>query len=131
MEYKEIVSVAGMPGLHQLVSSKSDGAIIRSLDGKNTRFVAARNHNFTPLESIEVFTTTDNVPLADVFKAMLAKETEAPVADSKDKNDIRQYFDQVYPNLDYERVYLSDMKKMIKWYPLLKEHDLLQFKEEE
>ena len=130
MKYKEIVSVTGLPGLFQLVSSKGDGAIVRTLDGSNTRFVAARSHNFTPLESIEVFTTGENIPLAEVFAAMKQQEDATPLADVKDKNSIVAYFEKVFPSLDKERVYLSDMKKMLKWYPLLKQHDLLDFEAE-
>lgn len=131
MEYKEIVSVTGEPGLFQLLSSKSDGAIVRSLDGKATRFVPSRNHNFTPLESIEVFTTGENVPLSEVFRAMQEKEGDTPVIPSgKSAAEIRQYFEKVYPELDKERVYMSDMKKMLKWYPVLKENDLLKVEEE-
>lgn len=131
MEYKEIVSVTGESGLFQLLSSKSDGAIVRSLDGKTTRFVPSRNHNFTPLESIEVFTTGENVPLSEVFKAMQEKESSVPVIESgKDAASVKEYFNEVYPVLDKERVYMSDMKKMLKWYPVLKANDLLQFEEE-
>lgn len=130
MEYKEIVSVTGLPGLYQLLSTKSDGAIVRTLDGETTRFAPSRTHNFTPLESIEVFTNTDNVPLSDVFKAMQEKEKDHPVAEPKDSETIKAYFEEVFPGLDKDRVYMSDMKKMLKWYPLLKENDLLKFEEE-
>ncbi len=131
MEYKEIVSVTGLSGLFQLVTSKGDGIIIRTLDGKNTRFVSARAHNFTPLESIEVFTTVENVPLLDVFKAMKEHEKEVSPTNPSSKKEVSDYFDQVYPFLDRDRVYMSDMKKMLKWYPLLKEFDLLPIEEEE
>lgn len=130
MEYKEIVSVTGESGLFQLVSSKSDGAIVRSLDGKTTRFVPSRNHNFTPLESIEIFTTGENVPLSEVFKMMQEKEESTPVIEPSDDSAIKQYFAKVYPDLDKERVYMSDMKKMLKWYPVLKANDLLHFEDE-
>jgi hypothetical protein len=132
MEYKEIVAVTGEPGLFQLVSSKGDGAIVRTLNGETTRFVPSRNHNFTPLESIEVFTQGANVPLSDVFKAMQEQESLLPVpVAGSDGDAIRSYFTRVFPSLDEERVYMSDMKKMLKWYPQLKEHELLQFPEEE
>ncbi len=64
MQYREIVAVTGLGGLFQLVASKQDGAIVRSLGRQEyKRFVSSRVHNFTPLESIEVFTTGDNVNL--------------------------------------------------------------------
>lgn len=132
MQYKEIVSVTGLSGLYQLLSSKSDGAIVRSLDDKSTKFVSSRAHNFTPLESIEVFTTGENTNLAAVFKAMKEKEEEHKPVDAKaDNNRIKTYFKTVFPEFDEERVYVSDMKKMVKWYDILKANDLLKFEEME
>ena len=130
MQYREIVAVTGLGGLFQLLASKQDGAIVRSLEDKSTRFVSSRVHNFTPLESIEVFTTGDNVNLVEVFKAMQEKEAEYPLAPAKaDNNAIKAYFKSVYPEFDEEKVYVSDMKKMVKWYAILKANDLLKFDE--
>ncbi|NIG52617.1 DUF5606 domain-containing protein [Chitinophaga sp. Cy-1792] len=130
MQYREIVAVTGLGGLFQLVASKQDGAIVRSLEDKSTRFVSSRVHNFTPLESIEVFTTGENVNLAEVFKAMDEKTAAFPPLDAKaDNNTIKAYFKNVYPEFDEERVYVSDMKKMVKWFAILKSNDLLKFEE--
>ncbi|HVI48910.1 MAG TPA: DUF5606 domain-containing protein [Chitinophaga sp.] len=130
MQYREIVAVTGLGGLFQLVASKQDGAIVRSLEDKSTRFVSSRVHNFTPLESIEVFTTGENVNLAEVFKAMDEKATAFPIIDGKaDNNAIKSYFKGVFPEFDEERVYVSDMKKMVKWFGILKANDLLKFEE--
>jgi hypothetical protein len=63
MEYGKIIAVTGMPGLYEMLSSKGDGAIVRSLDDQTTKFVSGRVHNFTHLESIEVYTEKDNVNL--------------------------------------------------------------------
>ncbi|MGX5817932.1 DUF5606 family protein [Chitinophaga lutea] len=132
MQYREIVAVTGLGGLFQLLASKQDGAIVRSLEDKSTRFVSSRIHNFTPLESIEVFTTGDNVNLSAVFKAMLEKESQFAPADAKADNEtIKSYFRKVFPDFDEDRVYVSDMKKMVKWYAILKVNDLLKFEEEE
>jgi hypothetical protein len=130
MQYREIVAVTGLGGLFQLLASKQDGAIVRSLEDKSTRFVSSRVHNFTPLESIEVFTTGENVNLAEIFKAMQEKEAEFPLAPAKaDNNAIKAYFLNVCPSFDEEKVYVSDMKKMVKWYAILKANDLLKFDE--
>lgn len=130
MQYREIVAVTGLGGLFQLIASKQDGAIVRSLEDKSTKFVSSRVHNFTPLESIEVFTTGDNVNLAEVFKAMQEQEAKtAPVDTKADNNAIKSYFKSVFPTFDEERVYVSDMKKMVKWYAILKNNDLLKFEE--
>ncbi|MFI5195644.1 MAG: DUF5606 domain-containing protein [Chitinophagales bacterium] len=132
MEYREIVAVTGLSGLYQLVTTKSDGAIVRSVADKLTKFISARQHNVTPLDSIEVYTTGDNVRLQHVFKKMQEHETTIPLADAKsaDNTTIKQYFKSIFPEFDEERVYVSDMKKMLKWYDLLKANDLLHFEEE-
>ena len=128
MEYREIVSVTGIGGLFQLMATKSDGAIVRSLGDKTTKFIPARLHNVTPLESIEVYTTGENVRLHEVFQ-MMKDQPEKPLPDGKkaDNNTIKQYFKSIFPEFDEERVYVSDMKKMLKWFELLKENDLLKF----
>jgi hypothetical protein len=128
MEYREIVAVTGLSGLYQLLATKSDGAIVRNLADKSTKFISARLHNVTPLESIEVYTSGDNVRLHEVFQKMKDQEATIPLADTKaDTKAITHYFKSVFPELDDERVYVSDMKKMLKWYDLLKACDLLNF----
>src|ERR1700761_2558910 len=124
MENREIVAVTGLPGLFQLLSTKSDGAIVKSLGDKSTRFISARLHNVTPLESIEVYTIAENVRLQQVFKKMQEHESTVPVIDPKaDDKSIKNYFKTIFPDFDEVRVYVSDMKKMLKWYDLLKAND--------
>lgn len=122
MEYSKIVSVTGLPGLYELIGTKSDGAIIRSLEDKTTRFASSRIHNFSHLESIEVFTTGDNVNLVDIFQAMQTAGGSLP--DTKDNGALKKYFEKVYPEIDFERVYSSDLKKMIKWYDVLTKNNI-------
>ncbi len=130
MEYGKIISVSGFSGLFELVGSKKDGAIVRSLEDKSTRFIPSRIHNFSHLESIEVYTIRDNVNLVDVFTAM-QNSNEALPAD-KDGKAVKQYFEKVYPDMDFERVYASDMKKMVKWFSVLKENHIeIKLSEEE
>jgi hypothetical protein len=117
MEYSKIIAITGLPGLFELISSKSDGGIVRSLDDKSTRFVSSRVHQFSHLESIEVYTTRHNVNLVDVLKAMEGSKEKLP--DDKDSAGLKSYFEKVYPELDFERVYASDLKKMVKWYSVL------------
>jgi hypothetical protein len=128
MEYREIVAVTGLGGLFQLLATKSDGAIVRNLADKSTKFISARMHNVTPLESIEVYTTGDNVRLHHVFQKMKDNEATIKVVETKaDNNAIKGYFKSIFPDFDDERVYVSDMKKMVKWYEILKDADLLRF----
>lgn len=122
MEYNKIISVTGLGGLYELVGSKTDGAIVRSLDDKTVRFISSRQHNFSHLESVEVFTTGHNVNLADIFIVM-GKSTEA-LPSEKDAKAVKTYFEKVYPELDFERVYASDMKKIVKWFSILKDNGI-------
>jgi hypothetical protein len=122
MEYAKIVAVTGLPGLFELVSSKSDGAIVRSLEDQSTKFVSSRIHNFSHLESIEVYTVRDNVNLVDIFTAMQTSGENLP--DEKDNAAVKKYFEKVYADLDFDRVYSSDMKKMVKWFGVLKSNNI-------
>ncbi|MFD2918850.1 DUF5606 domain-containing protein [Terrimonas rubra] len=118
MEYSKLVAVSGLPGLFELLSSKNDGAIVRSIEDGTTKFAASRVHQFSHLESVEIYTVGDNVNLVEVFKAMDAAGTALP--DVKDNNGVKKYFEQVYANMDFDRVYASDMKKIVKWFDVLK-----------
>ena len=114
MEYSKLISVVGMPGLFEFVASKTDGAIVRSLDDKVTKFVSNRQHQFTQVVNIEVFTQRENVNLIEVFQAMKASAEVVP--SEKDPKAVKAYFEKVYPTMDFDRVYASDMKKMVKWF---------------
>lgn len=122
MEYSKLISVTGLPGLFELVGSKTDGAIVRNLEDKTTKFVSSRVHNFSHLESIEVYTVSENVNLVEVLQVM--KASNEPLPDDKDGKAVVAYMKKVYPDMDFERVYASDMKKMIKWFTILKANDI-------
>ena len=123
MEYSKLISITGMTGLFELVGSKTDGAIVKSLDDKITKFVSSRVHNFSHLESIEVYTVRDNVNLVEVFQAM--KQSSEALPSDKDAAAVKAYFLKVYADIDFDRVYASDMKKMIKWFAILQANDIV------
>jgi hypothetical protein len=79
-------------------------------------------HAFSHLESIEVFTTDENVNLSDVFLAMKGSSEAMP--DANDAKAIKAYFQKVFPRMDFERVYGSDMKKMVKWFDILVKNNI-------
>ena len=87
MEYSKIIAVTGLPGLQELISSKNDGAIVRSLEDNVTKFVSSRIHNFSHLESIEVYTVRDNVNLAEIFQAMEKKGLALPDDNAHSPNE--------------------------------------------
>ena len=127
MDYNKIVSVTGLAGLYELISSKSDGAVVRSLEDNATKFVSTRLHSFSHLESIEVFTVKSsgdsNTNLAELFQAMKKSVEKMPEVKA-DNKALKAYFEKVYPGLDFERVYASDMKKMISWFRILDKNNI-------
>ncbi len=127
MRFQEIVSITGLPGLFQLISTKSDGAIVRNIDDNTTKFVAARTHSVTALDGIEVYTNQDNVRLFEVFLIMKSNVAAAGELDTTkaDNKAIKAHYTKLFPEHDQDRVYVSDMKKMIKWLAILDSKGLL------
>ena len=122
MDYNKLVSITGLGGLFELMSSKADGGIVRSLEDKSTKFVSTRLHSFSHLESVEIFTVKDNVNLVEILTAI--KNSSEKLPDASDAKAVKAYFQKVYPDMDFERVYGSDMKKIIKWYAQLLANDV-------
>ncbi len=127
MEYKDIISISNMGGLYSLITTKSDGAIVNNLEDGTKKFVSGRKHDFTPLESIEVYTHDENVPLSSIFTAFKEQDDKVSAIDVKkaSKGELYAFITEVYPEIDTERVYPSDIKKMVKWYRILRDHDLI------
>jgi len=131
MDLKEIMAISGKPGLFQLVAQSKNGIVVESLlDGK--RFTAFAHERVSSLEEISVYTDDEELALKEIFKRMHEKHEGGEALDSKsDKKALRAYFEEVVPEHDQERVYTSDIKKMISWYNLLVEKEMLDFTEEE
>jgi hypothetical protein len=130
MDLSKILSLAGKNGLFKVVSQAKNAVIVESLiDGK--RFPAFGNEKISSLEEISVFTTGDDISLKDVLKAFFVKLDGKPAIDSKSDNIIlKKFFLEIVPEYDQERVYVSDIKKMVSWYNLLLQQNLLDFTEE-
>ena len=122
MDYSKLVAITGLPGLFELIGNKGDGIILKSLEDGSIKFISSRKGGFSQLEAIEVFTVRENVNLSEIFLAMKASDKALP--SEKDAKAIKEYFEEVYPDLDFERVYGSDMKKMVKWFAVLKKYDI-------
>ncbi len=131
MDLSKILSLAGKNGLFKVVSQAKNAVIVESLiDGK--RFPAFGNEKISSLEEISVFTTGDDIALKEVFKAFYVKLDGKPAIDSKsDNNTLKKFFLEMVPEFDQERVYVSDIKKMISWYNMLLQKELLDFSEKE
>lgn len=127
---KGILSISGKPGLHKMVSNSSNAVIVESLsDGK--RFPVYSNSKIIALEDISIYTESEDMPLKEVFKRMYAKENGQTTLSHKESNEkIIGYFNEIVPEFDKNRVYTSDMKKIIQWYNILIAKGMLKFDEE-
>ena len=127
MKFSDLVSISGLSGLYQLLGTKSDGAIVKNFDDDKTIFISARKHEVTPLESIEVYTQTENIPLSEVFRRFMKNSEGVDTTDAhkKSNDSIKETFEKLFPEYDKQRVYISDMKKMMKWYGILEKLNLL------
>jgi hypothetical protein len=130
MELKKILAISKLPGLYQVVTSRDNGLIVTPLGGEKRKFVASRQHMFTPLENITVYTNTDSVELAEIFKTMKTGKVALPDPKVEDKK-LRAYFTEIIPDHNQEKVYISDIKKMIKWFVALDEQGLFDVREAE
>lgn len=131
MDLRTVLSVSGKPGLFKLIAHQKSGVVVESLlDGKRTAISA--NANVSSLGDIAIYTYEEEVPLRDVFKAM-AEVTEGKEALShkSSKDDLEDFFGEVLPKFDQERVYASDIKKVVQWFNILVKNDLLSILEEE
>ena len=133
IDVKNFVAVGGISGVQKLIAVRQNGLIIENLDTKVRKFVPVRSHEFSPFETISVYTDdNDTVPLALVLTNMRDQLAENPVPSEKaDSTTLRAYFGAVLPNFDRDRVHVSDIKKAIKWFSFLHSRDLLQDKVEE
>lgn len=126
MNLTKIVAISSLPGLYKIVANKSNGLIVESLDDSKRRFVSARRYNFTPLESISIYTMIDSVELEKVFRNMLDQLEDNPVPDLTETADVlREYFLDILPDHDQDRVHVGDIKKVIKWFKALEGYGLL------
>lgn len=126
MSLDKVLSIAGKPGLYKLVTQTRGGFVAESLLDKKRLSVGVQQ-NVSVLSEIAIYTLTEEVPLKDVFNKIKKKEngqkTSVKPKDSKDK--LEEYFFEVLPDYDEDRVYASDIKKVVQWYNLLQEHNML------
>ena len=126
MSLDKILAIGGKPGLYKLVTQTRGGFVAESLIDKKRISISVRQ-NVSVLSEIAIYTLTEEVPLKEVLKTIKEKEngqqTSVKPKDSKDK--LEEYFFDVLPDYDEDRVYVSDIKKVLQWYNLLQQHNLL------
>jgi len=127
---KDILSISGHGGLFKFISQGRAGIIVESLDDQK-RMNASATAKISALEDIAIFTDTEDKPLKDVFKAIYDKENGGQCISHKAAaEELKSYFVAILPDYDRERVYVSDMKKVVNWYNILQSKNLLDFTEE-
>ena len=131
MSLDKILSIAGKPGLYKMITQTRNGFIAESLLDQK-RMSVGIHHNVSILSEIAIYTLTEEKPLREVLALIKEKESGKETAishkDSKDK--LEEYFFEILPDYDEDRVYASDIKKIVQWYNLLQKHDMLQLEEE-
>lgn len=126
MSLDKILSISGKPGLYKIVTQTRSGFIAESL--LDTKRITVNAHsNVSVLSEIAIYTLTEEVPLRDVFKKIRDKEAgnKTAISHKDSKDDLEAYFFDVLPDYDEDRVYPSDIKKVVQWYNILQANDLL------
>lgn len=127
---KTILSISGKPGLFKLVSHGKNMLIVESLTDKK-RVPAYAKDKVISLGDIAIYTTETEVPLHEVLTSVKNKENGEKVTVPSDTKELRAYFAEVLPDFDRERVYPSDIKKLLTWYNILISADITDFTPEE
>ncbi len=129
---KGILAIAGQSGLYKLISQSKNNVIVESLDnGKRMPVYSATK--VSALEDIAMYTYNTEIPLAEVFSNIAKKEdcNACPLGKATTNDQYKAYFEEVLPEYDRERVYMSDIKKVFTWYNLLQERGLVKVIEKE
>jgi hypothetical protein len=129
MKLDRFLVISGVPGVHKLVSTRSNGLVIEDrLEGR-TRFVPVRQQQISPLASVSIYTETDEgtIPIVDVFQRMLDQLEATPTPDVNGSSAaLRAYFSTVLPEHDHDRVHINDIKKCVKWFNFMLEKGIFE-----
>ncbi|MDX1544455.1 MAG: DUF5606 domain-containing protein [Christiangramia sp.] len=131
MGLDKILAISGKPGLYELTAQTRGGFIAKSLlDGK--KIAVNMRHNVSILSEIAIYTYTEEIPLGEVFEKIKEKENgEETISHKSSKKELEDFFSEILPDYDEDRVYASDMKKIIQWYNILIKNGFNDFSKEE
>jgi hypothetical protein len=118
-DLKEVAAISGMPGLYRLLKPTRAGVIIEALDERGTRSVASARNKVSLLHEISIYTQDydQTVPLTEVFDRIYQKYgAELPLSNKSDDRDLTAFMGDIIPDYDRDRVYMSDIKKLVTWY---------------
>lgn len=129
MDLKGILAISGKPGLFKLVTQTKTGLIVESLTDKKRMPVYAA-HQISALEEISIYTYEDDKPLEEVFEMMFNHlNGEKAPSHKSSANQLEQFMEEAVPEYDRERVYASDIKKLVRWYNQLLDLGMMKFEE--
>lgn len=131
MSLDKILSISGKPGLYELKARTRAGFVAESLvDGK--KMAVGAHNNVSMLSEIAIYTYSEEVPLREVFQKIAEKEdAKETISHKSSKKELETLFSEVLPEYDEDRVYISDIKKVIQWYNLLVKNNVTDFSETE
>ncbi|MDX1476638.1 MAG: DUF5606 domain-containing protein [Saprospiraceae bacterium] len=130
MKLDNVLAVSGHPGLYRLVTTRTNGLIVEDFDSGKRNFISLRKHQFTPLESVGIYTYQDVVKLEDIFLKIKGSGDPVP-APNASPQELHAFLREILPDYDEDRVFLSDIKKLIKWYLFLDQRSLISASDEE
>ena len=131
MNLEGIISITGKPGLFKIISQGNNVVIVENLEDKKRIPMTAR-YQANSLDEIGIYTIEDTAPLSNIFDIIAKKENaKQSISHKADKEDLIKYFEDILPNYDVERVYISDIKKVIQWYNTMQAAGLIKLAQAE
>ena len=124
MTFNEIASIAGKGGLFHILKPTRSGVIVETLDDQQKKLVIGANQRVSILKEVSIYTTgaEDSAPLKDIMHKIHEEFDGDPGVDTSDGEELKAFLKHVVPNYDTDRVYVSDMKKLVNWYKILVAH---------
>jgi hypothetical protein len=131
IKLKDILSISGKGGLFKFIAQARNGIVVESIED-NKRHVASATARVSSLVDIAIFTHDEEVPLSDIFMMIHEKsEGKEAMSHKSSTDDLKSLFEELVPDYDDERVYISDIKKVFQWYNQLHSHDMLEVVDKE
>ena len=121
MDLEKILSINGLAGLHRLKSTNSNGIFIEEIESGKVRFMANVGNRVVSLDNISIYTYSDSIPLSNIFESMKSfEENQEIISPTSNSEELKTFFREILKDYDPDRVYVSDIKKVIKWYHYIK-----------
>ena len=133
LSIKDVVSISGSPGLYRILKSNDNVIVVESMDERKRRQLIKGNMMVSKLMDVSIYTDDDSEPLVNVLKQIQEKfGSDLPVTKKSSRDKLMGFLEDVLPNYDKERVYPSNVKKLISWYGIISAFEVdLDWEEEE